>query len=217
MPLRMENRHQLNLKGDSMANQTENRELTMINKVLKATGEARVNTVDASPAAQSIRESLRSLKETLLTNEKIGWSWNVINIPLNLDANGELRLGEEILALITDKPNIMIRDNLLYDIDTDSTKNVNVSGRLKAIVDLDYNSIPVAARDLLVQQAILEEQIEQEMSQTAINLTLSRIEQFYDVLGATAIRTMLRDPSYGPFGNKSVYGVNTYNLNNTLM
>lgn len=201
-----------------MVYQKENKELIMVNEVLRATDEAEVNTVDTSPASVSVRNALNSLRYTLLSNEELGWNWNTITVPTGVDANGEIRVGDNILSLKSSLPNIMVRNGLIYDIKNDTTKNVFVGyGPLEAVIDLDYEDLPIAARDLLVQQCILKEQIRQSVSQAERAETRDAIIRALDSLGGTEIRRDLRDPKNRVFGNSSVYGLDTQLLSGTLL
>lgn len=188
--------------------------LEMVNTVLEETGYGVVHTLDNTPIVESVLQHLHVIKKTFLYNGGEGWTFNVMDIDLVPDSNGEVLIPRTILGILSDNPYLYIRKGRLYVSKSNSTTELGVD-TASVITNLDYEDLSPTAQQYVAYAAAHRLAVADAFSDAELNRLFQMAEQFMLQIGNEEIGRMAKEDDGPLFSNAQEYSYLTRRMLNT--
>lgn len=131
--------------------------LEAVNSILMAAGEAPVSTI-AGNNGLHVQQAISVLDEVSRRVQADGWTFNRLSQVFTLDQDNKLPVNTDIISLDVDLNQVgdliyVIRNNFIWDM-KNNTDVFTADLTLDVIVFLDWENLPMHARDYILAKSI---------------------------------------------------------------
>lgn len=188
--------------------------LEMVNTVLDETGYGVVHTLDNTPIVESVLQHLYIINKTFLYNGGEGWTFNVMDIDLVPDSNGEVLIPRTVLGVISDNPYLVVRKGRLYVTKTNSTTELGLT-QAQVITTLDYEDLSPNAQQYVAYAAAHRLAVAEAYSEAELNRLFQIAETYLMQVGFEEIGRMAKEEDGPLFSNTNEYSYLARRMLNT--